>query len=214
MSYYPVNLNLKGKRCLVVGGGAVAQRKVQTLLDCGALVTVVSPTLTPVLHTLEKEHCLVYKARTYQAGDAKDYFIVICAAGDQTVNAAAAKEAKECGTLVNCVDDQALCDFFVPASVRRGDLLFTVSTGGKNPAMTKLLADELAEKYGEEYGLYLDFMAGMRKEIRSCLKSTTERELFWRTVMSPEIHKLLEEGNFAEAEAKVRDAVSSIRLKS
>lgn len=214
MAYYPVNLNLNGKRCLVVGGGAVAQRKVQALLDCDAAVTVVSPTLTPVLHALAEEHRLVHMPRPYQDGDAQGFFIVICATGDQTVNAGAAREARENGALVNCVDDQALCDYFMPASVRRGELLFTVSTGGKSPAMTKLLSNELAEKYGEEYGLYLEFVASMRSEIRSCLAGAAERELFWRTVMSHEIRKLLEEGNFAEAEARVRDAVSCIRLKS
>ena len=214
MTYYPINLKLNDKRCVVVGGGTVAQRKVLSLLAGGALVMIISPNITDALRELVFEDKVVYLARPYQVGDVQNFFIVVCASDDRLVNAAAAREAKAYGALVNSVDDLEACDFFVPAQVAQGDLLFTVSTGGKSPAMTKLLCEEIAENYGAEYGLYLEFVAKLRNEIKPCIGSTAERELFWQKSLNREILSLLKAGKLKEAEAEIRNAVSRIGIKS
>ena len=211
---YPVNLKIQNRKCVVIGGGTVAERKVLSLLACGAAVTVISPELTTALRQLAKDGTLIHIARPYQAGDAGDFFIAVCATNNLQVNALVFREAEESGTLVNVVDDPQLCSFTLPAQVARGDLLLTVSTGGKSPALAKLLCEELAETYGEEYGLYLDFLADLREKMKKMLGNPVQRKLFWQQALHKEVLNLLRQGKFREAEAEITDAVNCIRVKS
>ena len=111
MGYYPVGLDLTGRPCLVVGGGAVAERKVAGLVEAGARVTVVSPALTPALLRLAREAPLSWRPREYAAGDAAGFRLVMVATADGAVNAAVAAECRERGIWVNCADDPVRCDF-------------------------------------------------------------------------------------------------------
>ena len=129
---YPVVLDLTGRPCLTVGGGAIAERKVSALVEAGARVTVVSPSLTPPLLRLATEAPLRWRPREYATGDAAGFILVLVATDDRAVNAAVAAECRERGIWVNCADDPARCDFILPSVLRRGAVTVAVSTGGQS----------------------------------------------------------------------------------
>ena len=213
-AFYPVNLRLDGRACLVVGGGAVAERKVKALLAAGGRVTVMSPALSLPLTALVSSGSIVHIATAYQPGSIGDFFIVICATDDAAANRQAAEEAHGKGVLVNVVDAPELGDFIVPAHFARGDLLITVSTGGKSPALARQLSKELEASYGPEYSLDLEMLSRLRSELKETLTSAKERGDFWRDVLSAEVLALLTAGNTQEAEEKIRNAASRIGAKS
>jgi precorrin-2 dehydrogenase/sirohydrochlorin ferrochelatase len=214
MACYPVNLRLAGRECLVVGGGAVAERKVAALLAADARVTVLSPALTPRLAALAAGGEILHKPVAYRPGAIGIFFIVICATDDAAVNRQAAAEARAGGALVNVVDAPELCDFTVPARVARGDLVITVSTGGHSPAFARRLRQEIEERYGPEYGAYLALLAKLRAEIRERLATAAERGDFWREALDREVLALLRAGKEREAEEKITNAASRFGTQS
>lgn len=214
MAVYPVNLNIEGKPCAVIGGGKVAYRKVKALLKAKAIVTVISPMLVDELTQLVEQAAIMHSAKVYSQGDLNVYFLVICATDHSEVNQKAALEAKKAGALVNIVDDESYSDFIVPAQVSRGDLLFTVSTGGKSPALARQLRAELADTYGMEYEMYLDLVARIRSELKENLRTSQERGEFWEKAMNQNILDLLRQGKLNEAEARIKDAIGSIGSES
>ena len=207
MPFYPVNLQINNRSCIVVGGGAVAERKVQSLLAAGACVTVLSPQLTKALAELYQAKKLTHIARIYEAGDLAGFFIVVCATDNEAVNRLAAEEASRAGALVNVADAPELGNFSVPSQILRGDLLITISTGGKSPALARVLGRELAEQYGPEYGQYLDLVANARVKMKKSTQSSKEREAFWRQTIDSEVINLLKNGKVKEAEAKIYNAI-------
>lgn len=214
MSFYPINLDLTDRRCAVVGGGAVALRKVRSLLEAGAKVTVISPDLAEPLACMAERREIARRKKRYEDGDLAGFFLVICASDQAAVNRRAAGEAQRRGALVNVTDGVCPGDFTVPAQVRRGDLLFTVSTGGKSPALSRQLRRELALRYGEEYAIYLDLLAKMRAELKGILPESKTRVSFWQEAMNQGVLDLIKQGKLEKAEAGIRDAISSIRAKS
>lgn len=214
MAVYPVNLDLTAKPCAVIGGGAVALRKTSALLLAGADVTVISPALAEPLAKLAEEKKIRYRAKAYGEGDLADFFLVICAADDAAANRAAARDAKAAGALVNIADRSFPSDFTVPAQVARGDLLITVSTGGQSPAVARQIRRELAERYGDEYGVFLRLAAKIRSEMRRALPDSKARERFWRRAMRARTLDLVRQGKLNEAEAEIRNAIGSFRSES
>lgn len=206
MELYPINLKLTGRRCAVIGGGAVAERKVRALLASGAAVTVFSPALTSELSGLQETGRLDWVARTYQSGDLHNFFLVFCATNEPEINRQAAADAQAAGALVNIADDPDLSDFYVPAHIAHGDLLLTVSTGGGSPALSRRLREELAARYGPEYGHYLALLTKFRLEMKERLATAKEREKFWRETLDQETLDLLKQGKFSEAEERIRNA--------
>lgn len=164
--YYPIFLNLQSKRCVVVGGGKVALRKVRMLLDCGANVTVISPKPNAEIAKLSKERAIHLIQRDYEAGDLKDVEIAIACTDVKEVNRQVADEAKKAGTLINVADDLGLSDFIIPSFFRRGDLTVAVSTAGKSPALSKKIRTKLEKSLREEYASLLSIIG----EIRSTIK--------------------------------------------
>lgn len=162
-SSYPVILtNLAHVRCVVVGGGAVAERKLAGLLDAGARPTVISPTLTAALAAWQCSGHITHVARGFTAGDLAGAALVIAATNDAAVNTAVAMEGRHSGALVNVASDAAAGTFHTVGTVRRGDLLITVSTGGQSPALAARLRAELAARYGPEYAAALRRIAQLR----------------------------------------------------
>ena len=214
MELYPINLKLTGRKCAVIGGGAVAERKVRALLAAGAEVSVFSPMLTAGLDELKQAGCLVWVPRTYKSGDLDHFFLVFCATNDSQINRQAAAEANAAGALVNIADAPDLSDFYVPAHVNHGELLLTVSTGGGSPALARKLKDELAAKYGPEYGRYLALVTKLRTEMKERLATSKERETFWREAIDQETLNLLKQGKFGEAEERMRNAACSTGSES
>lgn len=214
MPYYPINLQISGQLCMVVGGGSVAERKITALLTAGGRVTVVSPVLTGQLLLLAANNKITHIERSYCQGDCKGFFIVICATDSSAVNEQIAAESRGYGALVNVVDAPELGNFTVPSQLSRGDLLLTVSTGGKSPAFAKRIREELQEYYGPEYGTYLELVAQVRAQMKSQLETSKERETFWQKKLDEEVIVLLKEGRMKEAEAKINNAIGCTRTQS
>ncbi|MBT0653412.1 precorrin-2 dehydrogenase/sirohydrochlorin ferrochelatase family protein [Geomobilimonas luticola] len=179
MQHYPVNLVLAGRRTVIIGGGAVAARKCESLLATGSRITVVAPCLDPALEKLCRENRIVHESRPYRYGDLDGAFLVFAATGDAAVNRAVAEEAAARGILADIVDAPECSTFVTPATVRRGDLLITISTGGKSPALSARLRAELAERYGGEYGTALELLGAIREKLLTEKGNTAyNKELF------------------------------------
>jgi precorrin-2 dehydrogenase/sirohydrochlorin ferrochelatase len=151
-SSYPIVLtDLSAARCVVVGGGAVAERKARQLINAGARPTVISPTISAALEAWREAGQIAHIARPYREGDLAGAALAIAATNDADANRMVAGEARRLGILANIADDPAAGSFHTVAAVRRGDLLLTVSTGGASPALAARLRRELEERYGPEY---------------------------------------------------------------
>jgi precorrin-2 dehydrogenase/sirohydrochlorin ferrochelatase len=164
--YYPIYINLKGQKCLVVGGGEVAYRKTAALLECGAEVEVVSPALCPALNELVENHQIGVRLRDYQSGDQKEALMVIAATDQAQVNMKVAAEAKKAGRLVNVVDDPKNSTFIVPSCLKRGDISIAVSTSGRSPALARKLRLKLENELGEEYAELAVLVDEVRREVK------------------------------------------------
>lgn len=162
MKYYPVFWDITGKKCVVIGGGEVAARKVARLLDCGAKVHVVSPLLVNELANLKKQGRIGHIAGEYADEQLSGAALVIGATDDEEINASISRDAKARGIPVNIVDDPQKCDFILPSLVERGDLTIACGTGGNSPALARRLREELEAAYGEEYAALLDILGQLR----------------------------------------------------
>ena len=180
---YPVNLDIGGKRCLVVGGGSVAARKVKALLLCGGEVRIISPHATDAIERLAEEGKIDWLKRTYRAGDAKDAFLIFGATDDPGVQQQIAEDAARYHVLLNSAYDPELSDFHVPAKIRRRDFVIAVSTGGGSPALALLLKEQLANEYGEEYGVLVELMARIRRQVVTRNSVAEENKALFRAVL-------------------------------
>ena len=166
MSYYPIFLEMKERRCLVIGGGPVAQRKVAALLQAGARVTVIAPALTKDLAEWSEQKCIDAVLRAYRNGDLAGYEIVFVATDDREVDAAVYAEGRSRRVWVNAADDPARCDFILPSVLRRGPLTVAVSTGATSPAMARMVREELESYFGRDYEIAAEAAAEAREELR------------------------------------------------
>jgi len=178
MRYYPVNLDIKDRKCLVVGGGDVGTRKVMTLLECMASVTVVSTEASEKLLKLAGSDMITLIKRSYIESDLEGMFLVICATDDEELNRQVSEDAGKFNMLCNIADRPEACNFILPALVKRGDLVIAVSTSGKSPAFAKKIRKDLEKQYGVEYADFLKLMGAIRKKL---LRNSHE----------PEVHKPL-----------------------
>jgi precorrin-2 dehydrogenase/sirohydrochlorin ferrochelatase len=165
MRYYPVNLDIKGRQCLVVGGGRVGSRKVDTLVQCGAVVTVVSAEVSPAVKQLADEKAILLKQRAYRASDVEGMFLVIGATDNETLNRQINADAERLNLLCNIADRPEICNFILPAIVRRGSFVMAISTAGKSPAFAKHVRKRLETQFGPEYGVVLELMGAIRSKL-------------------------------------------------
>lgn len=212
--YYSVNLSLTNKKCLVVGGGKVAARKVQSLLACSANVYVVSPELTPLLIGLANDNRIFYLPREYNYTDLLDCFLVISATDDVKTNQKVASDCMSKNILVNVVDCPDLCNFFVPAVVQKGDLSISISTGGKSPMLARKIRAELAELYGDEYAELLSIMGELRKEITAKVSDAGIRREIYKKIVYSDILNLLAEGEHEMVKGRIANVLTSCGIKS
>ena len=200
---FPVMLDLTHRPCLVVGGGAVAQRKVEGLLEAGARVTVVTPSLTHALLAMATEARLHWRPREYAQGDATDFALVMVATDDARVNVAVAAECRERGIWVNCADDPERCDFILPSVLRRGAVIVAVSTGGQSPTMARLVREELEALLPPDVAAVTAVMAEVRRTLREGgISLDAER---WRQALDGELRRLAAADRTAEAQAHLRE---------
>ena len=164
--YYPLALDLRDRRVVVIGGGPVATRKAAELLKAGARLTVVSPTVSARLARWAREGRLRHRARAYRRGDLRGACLAVAATSMPEEHKKIAVEARGTATWLNVVDQPALCDFIAPAVIRRGDLTIAISTGGKNPALARRLKRTLGHVIGEEYGRATRLLGAVRVSLR------------------------------------------------
>ena len=167
MQYYPVSLDIKNRKCLVVGGGGVCTRKVMTLIDCDAKVTVVSPDVRGKLLELADRGLIILEKRPYRETDLDGMFLVIGTTDDEELNRQISMDAEKLNMLCNIADRPEVCNFILPSIVNRGDLTISISTSGKSPALAKRLRIELEEQFGNEYAEFLRLMGAIRKKLLS-----------------------------------------------
>lgn len=188
--YYPVFVNLQGKRCLVVGGGEVATRKVQGLLEAEARVVVVSPHLSQSLVDLTAQGLIGYRPRLFCADDVVGCALVIGATDQPDVNMAVCKAARDHNVWVNIVDTPEACDFIAPAIVRRGALQIAISTGGQSPTLAKRIRTQLEELYGSEYARLLETLGRERRRIRHLIGNPELRKAYYERLVDAALSQL------------------------
>lgn len=207
MPLYPLGLKISGRHCLVVGGGAVAERKVASLLECGADVAVVAPDATEQIRSWAGSHRIALSERPFQPSDVAGALLVIAATNDPAVNSAVSDAARASGALVNVVDVPDLCDFYVPASVTRGDLQITIGTGGASPALAKRLRMDLDRRFGPEYEAYLQLLARLRTESKARVPDRAKRNEAEEQFLSSPALRLIAEGRLKDAEQILADCL-------
>jgi precorrin-2 dehydrogenase / sirohydrochlorin ferrochelatase len=200
---YPVGLKLAGKRCLVVGAGTVAERKIAALLAAGGLVHVVAPEASPAIRAWAQEGRLTWSARVAVPGDLSGCLLAIVCSDDRAANRLLAEEAARCGVLVNVADAPEEGDFVSPALVERDEVLIAVWSGGGGPMVSQLVRDRVAESVGEEWGALSRLLSRCRAEINRTLPAA-QRAAFWRRAIDDDLLALVRQGDEAGAEAMLR----------
>ncbi len=204
MSYYPIAIDLTGKKCLVVGGGNVAFRKARSLVDAGAFVTVISPRIENSFLSLPNTTVL---NREYKKGDIVGYLLVFAATDNEASNKEIFNEAQSNGILVNVVDKPEICSFIVPSVMKRGDLMISVITSGKSPALSKRIRNELEMLYGPEYADYVAMLADARNKIKQKYTDYRDREAAINRIIESDVLGLLKKGYKDKAEARVEECI-------
>ena len=202
---YPVALAVAGRRCVVVGGGRVAARKVASLLEAGAAVHIVSPALADDLAALAADGRVTVDRRVYQPGDLRGAFLAIAATDARTVNAAVAADARAERALVTVCDDADASDVVGVAAIRRGHLTVTVSTEGDSPALARLVREEIERFLTPEYAALLELAAVERRVSRDASQAAPPGA--WRDALTPELLALVRAGETEAARRRLREAL-------
>jgi len=205
--FYPVYLDLKGKRVVVVGGGEVADRKAESLLETGASVTVISPEVTSNLAALADQKRIELRKRRYVHGDCAGAVLVFSATDDPEVSRNVYREAIALRIFVNTADQPALCSFILPAVVRRGDIGIAISTGGTSPALASRLREEIAKIVGPEYARFAELLSRARSEIRRRVRDEQDRKQLHYRILNSDIMALLKANDTAGAARSLRELV-------
>ena len=195
MRYFPVFLNLRGKKVVVVGGGSVAERKVRTLLKAGANIDVISPKITRGLEALKDTGRINHIKRTFRDADIGGSVLAIAATDSAEVN----KRVAMVAPLVNTVDDPDNCSFIVPSMVCRGDLTIAISTSGNSPAFAKAVRKELQRIYGRQYAGFLNEMKVLRERAKREVRDRAQRERLFNRLICHDVLKALSDGRLQYA---------------
>ncbi|MFQ5519955.1 MAG: bifunctional precorrin-2 dehydrogenase/sirohydrochlorin ferrochelatase [Candidatus Methylomirabilia bacterium] len=208
-TYFPVFVDMRGRPCLVVGGGRVAERKVKGLLGVEARVTVVSPILTERLASWARDGRLHHAARAYRAEDLDGHEIAFVAVDSCEVNAAVARDGRARGIWVNVADDPARSDFILPSVLRRGKLVVAVGTGGASPALARAISEELDAYFTEDYARLAELVAEVRRELRQ--RACSPDGEVWNRVLGPHLRRLVAEGKREEAKSYLLEGLGAAR---
>lgn len=198
---YPIMMNLAQTKCLIIGGGPIAERKLRSLLQAGSIVTIVSPDFTPGIQELAHQPNVIVHRQSYDSslwtlqGEGR-FTLVIAATNRAEVNRQIALDANRVGCLVNIVDQPELSSFILPSVVRRGKLVITVSTGGASPSAARKIAKELDNAYGDEYEIYLDFLTDTRLLIQTRVKDKAARQRLFKEMLAWDLMSYIREGTF------------------
>ena len=208
--YYPILLNIHDKKCLVVGGGNVAWRKVCSLKEAGARVTVVSPEFCP---EMKNETGIERIQQKYDEGFLNGALVVIASTDDEEVNKKIYYDAAKKGILVNVVDRPEFCSFIVPATINRGDLSISISTGGASPALARNIRESLEKQFGDEYGEFAKLLSETRRKILSEVSDESIRRDILQRIAGLDMLDVVKEKGISEAKKKILAIISEKILK-
>lgn len=203
--YYPILLNIQDKKCLVVGGGNVAWRKVCSLKEAGARVTVVSPEFCP---EMEKETGIERIQQKYEEGLLTGVLVVVASTDNEEVNKKVYYDAVKMGILVNVVDKPEFCSFIVPATIIRGDLSISISTGGASPALARNIRESLEKQFGDEYGEFAKLLSETRRKILSEISDESIRRDILQCIAGLDMLEIVKQKGIAEARKKILGIIS------
>ena len=203
MTFYPVLLDLRGRRAVVIGGGAVAEQKVLGLLSAGAHVTVVSPETTPHLAELAARGGIDLRRRVYRSGDLAGAWLAIAGTDDRGANAQVWAEAEQKGVLLNAVDDLDHCSFIAPAIHREGDITVAVSTSGRSPALAARLRQRVARLVGPAEARLCDLLGGLRPELAARVPDTRARTALWYRIVDSDVIEFVRRGDDKGAHRRI-----------
>ncbi len=207
--YYPIFMDLEAQPVLVVGGGIVALRKVQTLLDHEAIVHIVSPQLVPDLKALINNHTCFWSEKEYSTDDIQEAILVFSCTEKEEVNAKVSSDANAHYRPVNVVDAPEKCRFIVPSIMEQGDLKIAVSTGGSSPIVARQVRAELQTHYGKEMAEYLTLLKTWRNIVKVSL-SPEKRSIFWNRATDGEVRGLIKAQQLTEAKGVVEKCFLSL----
>ncbi|MCM3785812.1 bifunctional precorrin-2 dehydrogenase/sirohydrochlorin ferrochelatase [Neobacillus mesonae] len=194
--YVPIWLDCSGRSVIVIGGGHVAERKVQGIRKSGAIITLISPNLTDGLLQIVKQGEASWLQRPYRQGDLKGAFLVYAATNDAKVNDRVIQEAKNAGALTNSADAPRTGHFITPSVVRRGRLAIAVSASGASPGAVSRITKQLEEDYGEEYSMYFDFLHRMRQIVKYSIEDPVQRRQLLKKVLEIDILTEIRDGKY------------------
>lgn len=204
---YPANLLLQGRRCVVVGAGRIAARKVEALLEAGADVHVIAPNATDQVRGWADAGRLTWHARRFAASDLDDAWLATTATGDPATNRAVFEAAEARRVFANSADDPEHCSFTLMSLVRQGDLVVTVGTGGRSPALATYLRNHVREEMGPEYSVLLDVLSEARERMRATGRSSEDAD--WQAALDSGMLDLIRRGRVAEAKELLQTCLSS-----
>jgi len=210
VTFYPVFLNLRGRRAVVIGGGAVAEQKVLGLLSAGAHVTVVSPETTPRLAELAAAGEIDLRRRPYRSGDLAGARLAIAGTDDRAANAAVWAEAEREGVLLNAVDDLDHCSFIAPAIHREGDITVAVSTSGKSPALAARLRQRVARLVGPAEARLCELLGDLRPELAARVPDTRARTALWYRIVDSDVIEFVRRGDDEGARGRIDELVDEV----
>lgn len=203
--YYPINIDITDRRCLVVGGGRVGERKILSLLECGARVTAISKKFTPAIEKLIFDSVIEGHQREFADGDIDGAFLVYCATNDRDLNERVYRLSTGAGCLVNVVDVPDICNFIVPAVIRRGPLCVAISTSGAAPALAKKIKRDIEGMIPERYEEYIDFLSEKRLEIKKTIGAIEVRQAIFEEMIGSGIQDAILAGDHDRAGAVYRE---------
>jgi precorrin-2 dehydrogenase/sirohydrochlorin ferrochelatase len=205
MKYYPAYLDLRERPCLVIGGGAVAERKALALLEAGASVTIISPALTPKLHELSESGKITHLQKQYEEKDLIGEFLVIAATDSAEVNILVASACRKKHVLVNVATPPEESTFIVPSVVERGDLLIAISTSGASPALARKIRQDIEQRYGAEYELFLEKLSAIRQRVLEEIPDENRRRQAFQAIVDSDIIDLIRQGKTHAAELRMAE---------
>jgi len=208
VTFYPVFLNLRGRRAVVIGGGTVAEQKVLGLLAAGAHVTVVSPETTPRLRDLADAGGIDLRRRPYRSGDLAGAWLAIAGTDDRAANAQVWAEAEREGVLLNAVDDLDHCSFIAPAIHREGDITIAVSTSGKSPALAARLRQRVARLVGPAEARLCALLGELRPKLAARVPDTPARSILWYRIVDSDVIEFVRRGDDDGAHGRIDELVS------
>lgn len=205
---FPIFLAMNDQHCVVVGGGQVAERKVENLLEYPVQIDLISPEATPKLQRWAENHQVNWIVRGFRPADIEGAFLVFAATDDQKVNREVAALCQDKDILVNAVDDPAYCDFYIPSTIRRDSLVLAISTEGKSPAYAKRLRKQLEENITDLHGKFVDLLGEQRELVKKTVPDIKTRQAIFETLANLDILDLIAQGEEEQIRERIEKCMS------